>query len=189
MYRSVHNGSFTSLSEVYSAALPNDDILPVTTALLNAFNEFLLPSDIPAIRSYLSVVYPPMGETAKGISRALPLLGYTANVNGTLGSPSSLEPKLERMGGPKGCGRSWCSLSLTRLGLIIRPKWRLGSLRSRSQLLVCLGLVSFGGVVRPLGGFCAVLGRLGWSTGINSWRGEREGIEVGGQRSARLSPP
>ena len=75
-------------------------------------------------------------------------------------------------------------------GLIVRPKWRLRSLRSRSQLLVCLGLVSFGSViVRPLGGFCAVLGRLGWSTGINSWRGEREGIEVEGQRSARLSPP
>ena len=99
MYRSVHNGSFTSLSEVYSVALSNDDILPVTTTLLNAFNEFLLPSDIPAIRWWFSVVYPSMGETAEGISRALQLLGCTANVNGTLGSPSSLETKSERMGG------------------------------------------------------------------------------------------
>ena len=58
MYRSVHNGSFTSLSEVYSAALPNDDILPVTTALLNAFNEFLLPSDIlPSGRGFPSFTH------------------------------------------------------------------------------------------------------------------------------------
>ena len=88
---------------VRSVASCEDDVLPVTTTLLNDLDDFLLPNGIiPAIRSRFFVELTHRRVRPSKVPPTLPLLEYTTNVNGTLDPSSSLEPNLERMGGPEG---------------------------------------------------------------------------------------
>ena len=58
----------TYLGRVHSTAPSNDDALTFTPTFLNDFHDFLLPRDVPPVRSWPSIVFPSVGDGVEGVS-------------------------------------------------------------------------------------------------------------------------